>query len=53
MPACQFVIIGTKAVQEPGFINDLCAEYPGHIIVGLGRKDGRVALWLVEAVKHT
>jgi len=35
----QFVIIGTKAVQEPGFINDLCAEYPGHIIVGLDAKD--------------
>ncbi len=40
----QFVIIGTKAVQEPGFINDLCVEYPGHIIVGLDAKDGRVAV---------
>ncbi len=39
----QFVIIGTKAVQEPHFINDLCLEYPGHIIVGLDAKDGRVA----------
>ena len=40
----RFVIIGTKAVQEPGFINDLCTEYPGHIIVGLDAKDGRVAV---------
>ncbi len=40
----RFVIIGTKAVQEPGFVNDLCAEYPGHIIVGLDAKDGRVAV---------
>ena len=40
----QFVIIGTKAVQEPGFVNDLCAEYAGHIIVGLDAKDGRVAV---------
>ncbi|HMQ12851.1 MAG TPA: 1-(5-phosphoribosyl)-5-[(5-phosphoribosylamino)methylideneamino]imidazole-4-carboxamide isomerase [Candidatus Competibacter phosphatis] len=40
----QFVIIGTKAVQEPHFINDLCLEYPGHIIVGLDAKDGRVAV---------
>lgn len=40
----QFVIIGTKAVQEPGFIDDLCAEYSGHIIVGLDAKDGRVAV---------
>ncbi len=40
----QFVIIGTKAVQEPHFINNLCLEYPGHIIVGLDAKDGRVAV---------
>ena len=40
----QFVIIGTKAVQEPHFINELCLEYPGHIIVGLDAKDGRVAI---------
>jgi phosphoribosylformimino-5-aminoimidazole carboxamide ribotide isomerase len=39
----QYVIIGTKAVQEPHFISDLCLEYPGHIIVGLDAKDGRVA----------
>lgn len=40
----RFVIIGTKAVQEPGFINDLCAEYAGHIIVGLDARNGRVAV---------
>ena len=40
----QFVIIGTKAVQEPHFVSDLCLEYPGHIIVGLDAKDGRVAV---------
>ncbi len=40
----QFVIIGTKAVQEPHFINEICLEYPGHIIVGLDAKDGRVAI---------
>jgi phosphoribosylformimino-5-aminoimidazole carboxamide ribotide isomerase len=40
----QFVIIGTKAVQEPHFINEMCLEYPGHIIVGLDAKDGRVAI---------
>lgn len=38
-----FVIIGTKAVQDPHFISDLCLEYPGHVIVGLDAKDGRVA----------
>ncbi len=48
----QFVIIGTKAVQEPHFINELCLEYPGHVIVGLDAKDGRAAVKrLVEAVE--
>ncbi|MCP5141012.1 MAG: 1-(5-phosphoribosyl)-5-[(5-phosphoribosylamino)methylideneamino]imidazole-4-carboxamide isomerase [Gammaproteobacteria bacterium] len=36
-------IIGTKAVQQPHFIADVCLEYPGHIIVGLDAKDGKVA----------
>lgn len=40
----QFVIIGTKAVQETHFVNNLCLEYPGHIIVGLDARDGRVAI---------
>jgi phosphoribosylformimino-5-aminoimidazole carboxamide ribotide isomerase len=39
-----FVIIGTKAVSAPHFINDLCLEFPGHIIVGLDAKDGRAAI---------
>jgi len=40
----QYVIIGTKAVNEPHFIGDLCAEFPGHVIVGLDAKDGKVAV---------
>lgn len=40
----QFVIIGTKAVQDPHFISDLCLEFPGHVMVGLDAKDGRVAI---------
>ena len=39
----QYVIIGTRAVSQPHFINDLCAEFPGHIIVGLDAKGGKVA----------
>jgi len=39
-----YVIIGTKAVSAPHFINDLCLEFPGHIIVGLDAKDGKVAI---------
>ncbi len=40
----QYVIIGTKAVNTPHFLHDLCLEFPRHIIVGLDAKDGRVAL---------
>ncbi|MGM0678559.1 MAG: 1-(5-phosphoribosyl)-5-[(5-phosphoribosylamino)methylideneamino]imidazole-4-carboxamide isomerase, partial [Pseudomonadota bacterium] len=40
----QYVIIGTKAVNAPHFVNDLCLEFPGHIIVGLDAKDGKVAI---------
>jgi phosphoribosylformimino-5-aminoimidazole carboxamide ribotide isomerase len=40
----QWVIIGTKAVSAPHFVNDLCLEFPGRIIVGLDAKDGKVAI---------
>ena len=40
----RFVIIGTKAVSAPHFVNDLCLEFPGHIIVGLDARDGKVAI---------
>ena len=40
----QYVIIGTKAVSAPHFVGDVCAEFPGHIIVGLDAKDGKVAI---------
>ena len=40
----QYVIIGTKAVSQPHFVNDICVEFPGHIIVGLDAKDGKVAI---------
>lgn len=40
----QYVIIGTKAVNAPHFVNDLCLEFPGHIIVGLDAKGGKVAI---------
>ncbi len=40
----QYVIIGTRAVQEPHFVQNLCMEYPGHVIVGLDAVDGRAAI---------
>ena len=40
----QYVIIGTKAVSEPHFVRDVAIEFPGHIIIGLDAKDGKVAV---------
>jgi phosphoribosylformimino-5-aminoimidazole carboxamide ribotide isomerase len=40
----RFVILGTKAVNAPHFVSDVCAEFPGHIIVGLDARDGKVAI---------
>ncbi len=39
-----YVIIGTAAVKNPGFLHDACNAFPGHIIVGLDAKDGKVAV---------
>jgi len=39
-----YVIIGTRAVNTPHFVSDLCAEFPGRVIVGLDAKDGKVAI---------
>jgi len=40
----RWVILGTKAVNAPHFVSDICAEFPGHVIVGLDAKDGKVAI---------
>ena len=40
----QYTIIGTKAINAPHFVRDVCLEFPGHIIVGLDAKDGKVAI---------
>lgn len=38
-----YVIIGTAAVKNPGFLRDACSAFAGHIIVGIDAKDGKVA----------
>jgi phosphoribosylformimino-5-aminoimidazole carboxamide ribotide isomerase len=38
-----YIIIGTAAVKNPGFLHDACTAFPGHIIVGLDAKDGKIA----------
>ncbi|QPK62751.1 1-(5-phosphoribosyl)-5-[(5-phosphoribosylamino)methylideneamino]imidazole-4-carboxamide isomerase [Methylomonas sp. LL1] len=40
----EYVIIGTKAVSEPHFVRDVAIEFPGHIIIGLDARDGKVAI---------
>ncbi len=39
-----YVIIGTAAVKNPGFLQDACYAFSGHIIAGLDAKDGKVAV---------
>ena len=38
-----YVIIGTRAVTTPHFVSDICLEFPGHVIVGLDAKNGKLA----------
>ena len=39
-----YVIIGTAAVKNPGFLSDACYAFPGHVIAGLDAKEGKVAV---------
>ncbi len=39
----RYIIIGTAAVRDPGFLRDACTAFGGSIIVGLDAKDGKVA----------
>ncbi len=39
----RYVILGTKAVNAPHFVGDVCVAFPGHIIVGLDARNGKVA----------
>ena len=47
-----YVIIGSAAVKNPGFLHDACTAFPGHIIVGLDAKDGMVAVEGWSKVTH-
>ncbi|HET9700528.1 MAG TPA: 1-(5-phosphoribosyl)-5-[(5-phosphoribosylamino)methylideneamino]imidazole-4-carboxamide isomerase [Burkholderiales bacterium] len=39
-----YVIIGSAAVRTPGFLHEACNAFPGHIMVGLDARDGKVAV---------
>lgn len=38
-----YVVIGTAAVKNPGLLQDACLAFPGHIIVSIDARDGKVA----------
>ncbi len=38
-----YIVIGTAAVKNPGFLHEACDAFPGHIIVALDAKEGKVA----------
>ena len=42
------VVIGTKALQAPGWLQEMCRQFPGKIVLGIDAKQGRVATqgWL-------
>ena len=39
-----YIIVGTAAVKNPGFLHEACYAFPGQIMVGLDAKDGKVAV---------
>jgi phosphoribosylformimino-5-aminoimidazole carboxamide ribotide isomerase len=47
----EYAIIGTMAAKDPDFVHKACAQFPGHIIVGIDARDGRVAVegWASES----
>jgi len=49
----QYVIIGTRAANEPEFINEIAGEFGKNLIIGLDAKDGIVAVdgW-AKLTKH-
>jgi phosphoribosylformimino-5-aminoimidazole carboxamide ribotide isomerase len=44
----QYAILGTVAVEKPELVAQLCAKFPGQIIVGIDAREGKVATrgWL-------
>ena len=38
------VVLGTRALRDPAFVEAVCVQFPGRIAVGIDAKDGRVAV---------
>lgn len=37
------VVIGTRALQDPGWLGELCLKFPGRIVLGVDAREGKVA----------
>jgi len=48
------VIIGTRAVREPAFLEQACTEFPDRILLGLDARDGLIATdgWEATTTEH-
>ncbi len=42
------VVIGTKALREPGWFESMCGRFPGQVVLGIDARNGKVATdgWL-------
>jgi len=49
------VVLGTAAVKNPAFVEKLCAEFPGAVVVAVDERDGDVAVegWLEQSGRST
>jgi len=49
----RWVILGTAALRDPGFVRKACREFPGQVILGIDAIDGRVAVqgWTERGVE--
>jgi len=42
------VVVGTRALQDPGWFESTCRRFPGKVVLGIDARDGKVAVegWL-------
>lgn len=40
----RWVILGTSALRDPGFVREACRKFPDRVILGIDAKGGRVAV---------
>jgi len=40
----RWVILGTAALRDPGFVRRACREFPGQVILGIDAREGRLAV---------